>query len=83
MAHKAVRLPDGQFLTTGQVEVGRVMARGLTVAGAADELCVSPRTVASHLRRLYRKLGVCNRVMMVKRLQESGVVLTDEQERED
>jgi len=35
--------------------------RGLTVAAIAAELYISPNTVKTHLRRLYRKLGVSTR----------------------
>lgn len=41
---------------------------GLTVAGTARSLACSPHTVNSHLRRIYRKLGVANRVGVVARL---------------
>ena len=45
-------------LTVREVDVLRLIARGCTYAEAALRLGVSPHTVASHIKKLYRKLGV-------------------------
>ena len=48
-------------LTTREMEVLRLVARGMTDAEVADELFLSPRTVGSHLSSIYTKLGVRSR----------------------
>ena len=48
-------------LTTRELEVLRLVARGMTDAEMADELFLSPRTVGSHLSSIYTKLGVRSR----------------------
>jgi predicted ATPase/DNA-binding CsgD family transcriptional regulator len=48
-------------LTAREVEVLRLVAEGLTDVEVAERLVVSPRTVHSHLRSIYRKLDVTTR----------------------
>ncbi len=45
-------------LTEREVEVLRLVARGLTDAQVAELLVISPRTVNAHLRSIYSKLGI-------------------------
>ena len=51
--------PDG--LTAREVEVLRLVARGLTDAKVAEELVLSPRTVHAHLSSIYNKLDITSR----------------------
>jgi DNA-binding CsgD family transcriptional regulator len=51
--------PSG--LTAREVEVLRLVARGLTDAQVAEHLVISPRTVNSHLTSIYSKLRVSSR----------------------
>jgi predicted ATPase/DNA-binding CsgD family transcriptional regulator len=53
------RVPDG--LTRRELEVLRMVARGLTDAQVAEKLVLSPHTVHAHLRTIYSKLGVSSR----------------------
>jgi DNA-binding CsgD family transcriptional regulator len=55
----AHRSPAG--LTSREVDVLRLLPRGLSNAEIADALFVSPRTIQSHLSNLYAKLGVGGR----------------------
>lgn len=55
----APRHPAG--LTGREVEVLRLVARGLTDAQVAEELFLSRRTVNAHLRAIYGKLEVSSR----------------------
>ncbi len=48
-------------LTEREVEVLRLVARGLTDAQIAEELVISPRTVNAHLRSIYNKLDITSR----------------------
>ncbi|HEY4153698.1 MAG TPA: LuxR C-terminal-related transcriptional regulator [Pseudolysinimonas sp.] len=47
--------------------------RGLTVAAIAGELYISPNTVKTHLRRLYRKLGVSTREEAIRAARALGL----------
>ena len=51
--------PDG--LTVREVEVLRLVARGLTDGQVAEKLVISPRTVNTHLTSIYGKIGVSSR----------------------
>ncbi|HEX5506120.1 MAG TPA: helix-turn-helix transcriptional regulator, partial [Thermomicrobiales bacterium] len=48
-------------LTAREVEVLRLVARGLTDAQVAERLFLSPHTIGAHLRAIYGKLGVTTR----------------------
>jgi predicted ATPase/DNA-binding CsgD family transcriptional regulator len=48
-------------LTRREVEVLRLVARGLTDAQVAQTLIISPRTVNAHLRTIYSKLNITSR----------------------
>ncbi|MCU1345478.1 MAG: Regulatory protein (modular protein) [Acidimicrobiia bacterium] len=55
-------LPFPRALLTGrELEVAGLAASGLTDVEIARQLVVSPRTVQTHLARVYRKLGVSGR----------------------
>ena len=51
--------PDG--LTAREVEVLRLVAKGLTDTQVAEELVLSPRTVHAHLSSIYNKLDITSR----------------------
>ncbi len=61
-------------LTRREREVVRLASRGLSGREIAEHLCRSPRTVENHLRSIYRKFGVRNRVEMVRAAQASGLL---------
>lgn len=54
-------------LTPREVEVTLLVRRGLGNRAIADELGISARTVEVHLSRVYRKLGVPTRSMLIAR----------------
>jgi DNA-binding CsgD family transcriptional regulator len=67
-ARLTARLPGAHYpagLTEREVEVLRLLPRGLSNAEIAAELFVSPRTVQTHLTNLYGKLGVGGRAEAV------------------
>ena len=48
-------------LTTREVEVLRLLARGLSNKQIAGQLVISPKTAGSHVEHIYRKIDVSNR----------------------
>jgi DNA-binding NarL/FixJ family response regulator len=64
-------------LTAREVEVLELLAEGLTHQAVARRLRISPRTVETHVRTTYRKLGVHNRVQAIREAASLGVVTID------
>ncbi|MBB4736684.1 DNA-binding NarL/FixJ family response regulator [Actinoplanes octamycinicus] len=56
--------PDFAALTAQQEQIVRLAARGLTNREIGERLFLSPRTVGSHLYRLFPQLGVTNRTQL-------------------
>jgi DNA-binding CsgD family transcriptional regulator len=59
-------------LTSREVQILELVAVGRTSVAIGRVLDVSPRTVAKHLERIYRKLGVGNRAAAVSLAFSSG-----------
>lgn len=60
-SHKPASLSSLNDLTGREVEVLRLVARGLSDAQIAEILVISPRTVNAHLRSIYSKLDITSR----------------------
>jgi ATP-dependent transcriptional regulator len=60
-------LSHRELLVLAEVE------KGSTVAGIAAALYISPNTVKTHLRRLYRKLGVDTRADAIRKARSLGL----------
>jgi DNA-binding CsgD family transcriptional regulator len=60
------RRPAGgwESLTATEREVSLLVAEGLTNGAVARRLYISPHTVSTHLRHVFAKLGVSNRVAL-------------------
>jgi DNA-binding CsgD family transcriptional regulator len=63
-------------LTAREADVLRLISRGYTYARAAERLGLSAHTVASHVKRIYRKLGVHTAGSAVMRAVELGLLAT-------
>jgi DNA-binding NarL/FixJ family response regulator len=66
---------DGTLgLTRREGAVLRLLAAGLTQRDIAQELYISPKTVASHIQRILAKLGVHSRAQAVALAHKHGLV---------
>lgn len=63
-----------ETLTQRELEILTLLARGLSVKQVATRLGIGPRTVETHIGKVYRKLGVRNRVQAVSRATALGLV---------
>jgi DNA-binding NarL/FixJ family response regulator len=70
----AARPPALEELTVREVEVLRLVATGHSNAQIATKLFVSEPTVKTHINRLFRKLGVRDRIHAVVLAYETGLV---------
>jgi len=55
-------------LSAQELQIARMAARGLTNRQIGAQLYLSPRTVGSHLYRIFPKLGITSRGQLVARL---------------
>jgi len=65
--------PSG--LSNREVEVLRLVARGMTNAQVAKELYISPRTVNAHMGSVYHKIGSSTRAEAARFASEHGLLL--------
>jgi DNA-binding NarL/FixJ family response regulator len=61
-------------LTDRELEILEYVAVGLSVKQVASRLALSPRTVETHLSKLYRKLGARNRIQALSRAASLGLI---------
>jgi DNA-binding NarL/FixJ family response regulator len=62
------------LLSTRQLQVLQLLSEGLTVGQTATRLGLSPRTVESHVSKVYARLGVRTRLEAVSRAAGLGLV---------
>lgn len=62
-----------QMLTTRELELAALIAKGLNNKDAGEQLCLSEGTVKVYLNRIYSKLKVANRVELTLALQQRGL----------
>lgn len=65
---------DRPGLTHREQQILELIAAGLTAVAIAHRLRLSPRTVAKHQERMYRKFGTSDRLTTVLRAQRVGLL---------
>jgi DNA-binding CsgD family transcriptional regulator len=66
--------PTGGALSARELEVARLVADRLTNAEIASRLVLSPRTVTTHLERIYARLGIGSRGELARYVVAAGLV---------
>jgi DNA-binding CsgD family transcriptional regulator len=64
---------NGHRLTVRQIELLALVGEGLTNAEVGSRLGITPGTVGLHLTRIYREIGVQNRVAAVRWADRNGL----------
>ncbi|WP_328876013.1 helix-turn-helix transcriptional regulator [Streptomyces sp. NBC_00287] len=67
-ADLAVLVADAYGLTSRELQITQLVARGKTTAEIATTLVISPHTVRDHLKTVFAKAGVSSRGELVARL---------------
>ncbi|MFI6451335.1 response regulator [Streptosporangium amethystogenes] len=79
--HKPVAPPELATLTSRELEVLRLLARGLSNPEIAREFQVGTSTIRTHVARVLHKLGLRDRIQAVVFAYEAGVVRPGQQGR--
>jgi DNA-binding NarL/FixJ family response regulator len=61
-------------LSGREAEVARLVAEGLSNVAVAERLFISPRTVTSHLERIYRRLEIGSRAELTRYVRDRQLV---------
>ncbi|HYX85201.1 MAG TPA: LuxR C-terminal-related transcriptional regulator, partial [Gaiellales bacterium] len=61
-------------LTTRELDVIRLLARGLSTKQIAAELVITPKTADSHIQHVYAKIGVSTRAAATVFAMRHGLV---------
>ena len=72
-AHDSSGVVAADRLSKRELTVLRLLAGNLTNPEMAAALAVSPNTLKTHLKHIYRKLGVKNRQQAIARSRELGL----------
>jgi DNA-binding CsgD family transcriptional regulator len=62
------------LLSPRELEIVQLVAEDLTNAEIAERLIISPRTVTTHLDRIYTRLGINSRTALVRYAIEAGLL---------
>jgi LuxR family maltose regulon positive regulatory protein len=68
---------DFDSLTTRELEILQLLARGYTNQKIADKLYVSVNTIKTHVSNLFDKLGARNRIDALVRARDAGILIEE------
>jgi len=74
----AARLSWPAGLTTREVEILGLVARGWSNKQIAQRLVITPKTVSNHVEHIYRKIGVSSRAAATLYATQQGLLGTYE-----
>jgi len=60
-------------LTKRELEIARLVAKGMTNPQIGEQLSIKPRTVSSHLDNIYARLRISGRAALTRWLLEAGL----------
>ncbi|QGQ99721.1 hypothetical protein EHS13_35095 [Paenibacillus psychroresistens] len=63
------------ILTEQEMKVLQLISNGMATKEIAEQLIVTGETVKSHIKNLYRKLRVNNRIQALQRAKELGIII--------
>jgi DNA-binding CsgD family transcriptional regulator len=61
--------PQREALSGRERQIARAYAGGASHREIADQLCIAPNTVRTHLSTIYRKLGVSTKIELLRALE--------------
>ena len=64
-------------LSPQELQIARLAAEGLSNREIGEQLFLSPRTVGSHLYRIFPKLDITSRAQLAARLADGGLATGD------
>jgi len=63
-----INIQDAQIITPREKEVLLLLSKGLTYKKTAEQMGVSHETIKKHLKNIYRKLNVQNKIEALNRV---------------
>jgi LuxR family maltose regulon positive regulatory protein len=72
--HVKLHLSMDAILTEREIQVLKLLSRGMTQHEIAKSLCFSVSTAKKHLESIYRKLNVNNKISAVQKAQENKII---------
>jgi len=73
LQHEQSREKAREVLTPREIEITRMIARGLGNREIGEKLFISEGTVKTHLHTIYEKLGIKSRLQLANYAQEKGL----------
>jgi ATP/maltotriose-dependent transcriptional regulator MalT len=64
-------------LSSRELQVLTLLSTGIPIKRVAQELDISAHTVNQHVRQIYLKLGVHNRITALNRARQLGLLVSD------
>jgi len=77
---KVLQKMEKEQLTQRELEILKGIVEGKTDRGIAESLFISEHTVRSHIKSLYRKLGVTSKAQAVTKAMRERIINTDGRE---